>query len=63
MQKQELKQGIKYSIPVILGYLPLGMAFGVLASGVGMFVSQATMMSVLYFTEPGNISPLGSCRR
>jgi len=30
MQK-ELKQGIKDALPIVLGYLPLGMAFGVLA--------------------------------
>ncbi len=59
MQKQELKQGIKDSVPIILGYLPLGFAFGVLANNVGMSIIQATMMSVLCFTGAGQYIALG----
>jgi len=59
MQKQELKQGIKDSIPIILGYLPLGFAFGVLANEVGMSIIQATMMSVLCFTGAGQYIAIG----
>jgi 4-azaleucine resistance transporter AzlC len=59
MQKQELKLGIKDSIPIILGYLPLGFAFGVLANDVGMSIIQATMMSVLCFTGAGQYIALG----
>jgi 4-azaleucine resistance transporter AzlC len=59
MQKQELKQGIKDSVPIILGYLPLGFAFGVLANDVGMSIIQATMMSVLCFTGAGQYIALG----
>ncbi|MEG6616997.1 AzlC family ABC transporter permease [Peptococcaceae bacterium 1198_IL3148] len=59
MQKQELKQGIHDAIPIILGYLPLGVAFGVLANDVGMSIIQATMMSVLCFTGAGQYIALG----
>ncbi|MFA7077642.1 MAG: AzlC family ABC transporter permease [Syntrophomonas sp.] len=59
MQKQELKQGINDSIPIILGYLPLGFAFGVLANEVGMSIIQATMMSVLCFTGAGQYIAIG----
>lgn len=59
MQKQELKQGINDSIPIILGYLPLGFAFGVLANEIGMSIIQATMMSLLCFTGAGQYIAIG----
>lgn len=59
MQKKELKRGINDSIPIILGYLPLGIAFGVLANDVGMSIIQATMMSVLCFTGAGQYIAIG----
>jgi len=55
MQKEELKQGIHDSIPIVLGYLPLGVAFGVLANEV----IQATMMSALCFTGAGQYIAIG----
>lgn len=59
MQKQELRHGINDSIPIVLGYLPLGFAFGVLANEAGMSVIQATMMSVLCFTGAGQYIAIG----
>lgn len=59
MQQNELKQGIKEAIPIVLGYLPLGFAFGVLAKEAGMSVAQATMMSVLCFTGAGQYIAIG----
>ncbi|MFX4261835.1 AzlC family ABC transporter permease [Pelotomaculum propionicicum] len=59
MQKQELRQGINDSIPIVLGYLPLGFAFGVLANEVGMSIIQATMMSALCFTGAGQYVAIG----
>lgn len=59
MHKQELQQGINDSIPIVLGYLPLGFAFGVLANDVGMSIMQATMMSVLCFTGAGQYIAIG----
>lgn len=59
MQKQELRQGINDSIPIVLGYLPLGFAFGVLANEVGMSIIQATLMSALCFTGAGQYVAIG----
>jgi 4-azaleucine resistance transporter AzlC len=59
IQQNELKQGIKEAIPIVLGYLPLGFAFGVLAIETGMSVAQATMMSVLCFTGAGQYIAIG----
>jgi len=57
--EKELKQGIKDALPIVLGYLPLGMAFGVLAKEAGLSVMQATMMSVLCFTGAGQYITIG----
>ena len=59
MQQKELKQGITEAIPIVLGYLPLGFAFGVLAKEAGMSVAQAVMMSVLCFTGAGQYIAIG----
>ncbi len=53
MDRVELQVGAKDAIPIVLGYLPLGFAFGVLASQAGMTITQATAMSVLCFTGAG----------
>lgn len=55
----ELREGIKDSLPVVLGYLPLGFAFGVLAVEAGMNFQQATAMSVLCFTGAGQYIAIG----
>ncbi|MDO7786279.1 AzlC family ABC transporter permease [Desulforamulus aquiferis] len=49
MHKSELKQGIKAALPVIFGYFPVGLAFGVLAVQAGMSVAEVFMMSLLVY--------------
>lgn len=59
MRKQETIDGIKDAVPIVLGYLPLGFAFGVLATEAGMTVIQATVMSILCFTGAGQYIGIG----
>ncbi|NLB87871.1 MAG: AzlC family ABC transporter permease [Syntrophomonadaceae bacterium] len=59
MKKQETIDGIRDAIPIVLGYLPLGFAFGVLATEAGMTVAQATVMSLLCFTGVGLYIAIG----
>ncbi len=59
MQNKEIRQGITEAIPIVLGYLPLGFAFGVLAKEAGMSVVQAVMMSILCFTGAGQYIAIG----
>ena len=40
MIKQELQQGFKDAFPVVLGYFPLGFAFGVLAQDCLLYTSR-----------------------
>lgn len=59
MKNKQLGEGMKASIPIVLGYLPLGFAFGVLSTQVGLTVAQSTMMSVLCFTGAGQYIAIG----
>lgn len=59
MRKREAIEGMRDAIPIVLGYLPLGFAFGVLATEAGMTVAQATVMSLLCFTGVGQYIGIG----
>ncbi|SHG56069.1 4-azaleucine resistance probable transporter AzlC [Thermosyntropha lipolytica DSM 11003] len=59
MTKKELWEGIRDAFPIVLGYVPLGFAFGILASEAGMSVVQATAMSILCFTGAGQYIAIG----
>lgn len=45
----DLLRGFRSAIPIILGYLPVGFAFGVLAMQAGMDAVTVTLMSVFVF--------------
>jgi 4-azaleucine resistance transporter AzlC len=59
IKNEELLTGIKDAFPIVLGYLPLGFAFGVLANQVGMTVFQAGLMSLMCFTGAGQYIAIG----
>ncbi len=42
-------QGVRAATPVVLGYLPIGFAFGVLARATGLTVAEIALMSVLVY--------------
>lgn len=46
---QSLLAGAKKAVPIVLGYLPLGFAYGALASIVGISLPLIVMMSLLVF--------------
>lgn len=45
--------GSKAALPIVLGYFPLGLAFGVLAREAGLNVFEAVAMSFLVFAGAG----------
>lgn len=49
LQDENCKMGIKDAVPIVLGYLPIGMAFGMLAVSKGLTPVQATAMSTFVF--------------
>ncbi len=49
MDNHQFKAGAKAALPIVLGYLPVGMAFGVLARKAGLSTFEAGLMSLLVF--------------
>lgn len=51
--------GMKKSIPVMFGFIPVAMAFAVLASETGFTTGETILMSVLVFAGASQIMALG----
>ena len=49
MRDTGLREGAKASLPIVLGYLPVGMAFGIMAQKAGITAFEAGLMSFLVF--------------
>jgi 4-azaleucine resistance transporter AzlC len=45
----QFKKGIRAALPIVLGYLPVGMAFGVLARQAGLTPIEVGLMSLLVY--------------
>jgi 4-azaleucine resistance transporter AzlC len=45
----QFKAGVKAALPIVLGYLPVGMAFGVLARQAGLTPTEVGGMSLLVY--------------
>ncbi|BCV21372.1 AzlC family ABC transporter permease [Moorella sp. Hama-1] len=46
-------RGIRAALPIVLGYLPLGFAYGVLAREAGLNLWETVLMSVLLYAGSG----------
>ncbi|MCG0276658.1 MAG: AzlC family ABC transporter permease [Thermosediminibacteraceae bacterium] len=49
LEKRELIFGIKRAAPIVMGYVPVGFALGVLAADAGLSPLQTGMMSLLVY--------------
>ena len=49
MDNQQFKDGARAALPIVLGYLPVGMAFGVLARQAGLTPVEVGLMSLLVY--------------
>ncbi len=49
MNNGQFREGIKAALPVVLGYLPVGVAFGLLARNAGLTPSEVGLMSLLVY--------------
>lgn len=47
--KLTAKEGIKAGIPIVMGYIPVGIAFGVLARSVGVSMLHTQLFSLMVF--------------
>jgi len=49
MDEPAWKEGVRAATPIVLGYLPVGLAFGVLARRAGLTPPEAGLMSLLVY--------------
>jgi len=49
MDDRPFRDGMKAALPIVLGYIPVGMAFGLLARGAGLTPLEAALMSFLVY--------------
>lgn len=59
MSKASFFEGAKKAIPIMLGYTPLGLAFGVIAREKGLDVLQTALMSLTSFSGSGQFIAVG----
>jgi len=55
---QRFRRGAKLGMPIFLGYMPVGMAFGVLATTLGFSVFEATVCSATALAGAGQFIAL-----
>ncbi|WP_366921943.1 AzlC family ABC transporter permease [Metallumcola ferriviriculae] len=59
MARNRFLAGVKAALPIVMGYMPLGFAYGVLAREAGLSLFQTTMMSVLVYAGSGQFIAVG----
>lgn len=47
--------GMKKALPIVMGYVPVSFAFGVLATGIGMSPLDTLLMGALFFAGSGQL--------
>ncbi|MBU2647440.1 AzlC family ABC transporter permease [bacterium] len=54
-----ISEGLKVAFPIIIGYIPIGIAFGVLSRKVGISVFNTVMMSLIVFAGSSQLIAVG----
>ncbi|HLR22046.1 MAG TPA: AzlC family ABC transporter permease [Tissierellaceae bacterium] len=47
--KNDIKQGIKSALPLMLGYVPVAIAFGILAKNISISFGETSLFSIIVF--------------
>ena len=55
-QNNNFKRGILDGIPIGLGYISVAFAFGIMATGAGLSVTEATLISLFNVTSAGQLA-------
>jgi 4-azaleucine resistance transporter AzlC len=58
-QWREILRGVRAGVPVAVGYVPMAMAFGVLATQTGLTFAQAGAMSFFVYAGASQFASLG----
>lgn len=54
--KRDFLEGLKKSMPIVMGYLPVSFTFGIMASGEGLSTFTAVLISIANFTSAGQFA-------
>ncbi len=55
ISKRSFLRGMRLAIPIVLGYIPVGFTFGVLAEKAGLSPFEAGLMSLMVFAGSGQL--------
>lgn len=55
----DIRAGVKAALPIVLGYLPVGMAYGVLARAAGLSIWETGVMSLIVFAGASQFIAVG----
>lgn len=58
-KKNTFTSGLKDGTPIVIGYIPLGLAFGVIATNSGLKIWQIFLMSLTIFSGSGQYIAVG----
>ncbi len=58
-QHNYVSEGMFAALPIVLGYLPVGFAYGVLAREAGLSIFETVMMSLLVYAGSGQFIAVG----
>ena len=53
ISKEHAKQGFKAAIPIMLGYVAIGIPCGILCNSIGLNAVQALLLSLLFYSGAG----------
>ena len=53
--KKDFKEGAKAATPIILGYIPVGIAYGMMAKATGLTFFKALSFSLFVYTGAGQL--------
>lgn len=56
---RDITEGLSRGMPIVLGYFPIGFAFGILAASIGLNTLEATLMSIFVFAGSAQLISLG----
>ncbi len=56
---RDIREGFKAALPIVLGYLPVGMAYGVLARAAGLSTFETGAMSLIVFAGASQFIAVG----
>lgn len=56
---KEYLRGLRYGIPIALGYLSVSFTFGIMAVSYGLYWWQAVLISMLTLTSAGQLAGIG----